>query len=213
MKVIIGPYKNWIGPYQLADKIFFWQDKYNDDCVWADRAHRFGTWLAEKKDGSDTWLMKLCNWIDKKRKRHIYVKIDNYDVWNMDETLRHIIGPMFVRLQSLKQGSGFVDDEDVPDELKSTAPGARDGCEEWDSDHNLHRRYAWLLDEMIWAFTTDHEEERQKFYDWSEVDKKEDNLQRQLKKLKVDEAALEAYDLRLQTAYKLFGKYYQTFWD
>lgn len=211
MKVIIGPYKNWIGPYQIADKIFFWQDKYNDDCVWADRAHRFGTWLAENKDGSDSWLLKLCNWIHSKRKRHIYVRIDNYDVWNMDCTLRHIIGPMFVKLKAAKHGSPNVDDEDVPEHLRSTTAKPKEN--DWDIDELFHKRYEWILDELIWAFTSDHEANREKFYDWSQVDKKEDNLQRQLNKLKVDDAALEAYELRLQTAYKLFGKYYQTFWD
>lgn len=211
MKAIIGPYKNWIGPYQIADKIFFWQDKYNDDCVWADRAHRFGTWLAENKDGSDSWLLKLCNWIDSKRKRHIYVRIDNYDVWNMDDTLRHIIGPMFIKLKATKHGSPNVDDEDVPEHLRSTMAKPKEN--DWDIDELFHQRYEWILDELIWAFTSDHEANREKFYDWSQVDKKEANLQSQLKKLKVDDAGLEAYDLRLQTAYKLFGKYYQTFWD
>ena len=31
MKVYIGQYKNWIGPYQIADKIFFWVRDYRFD--------------------------------------------------------------------------------------------------------------------------------------------------------------------------------------
>lgn len=211
MKAIIGPYKSWIGPYQIADKIFFWQDKYNDDCKWADRAHRFGTWLSENKDGSDSWLLKACQWIESKRKRHIYVRIDNYDVWNMDDTLRHIIGPMFVKLKECKHGSPNVDDEDVPEHLRSTMAKPKEN--DWDTDEFFHQRYEWILDELIWAFTADHDAARDKFYDWSEVDKDCKDFNKRINKLKVDDNALEQYELRLQTAYKLFGKYYQTFWD
>ena len=30
MKVYIGPYTNWVGPYQIAEKILFWMDRYED---------------------------------------------------------------------------------------------------------------------------------------------------------------------------------------
>lgn len=212
MKVKIGPYLTFWGPYQIANLLLGNPEKdysglSGEPLGWRNRwADKLGDWLAQ------TWVADFCQWIYDKRERQVYVKIDNYDVWNMDDTLRHIIGPMFVRLKEVKQGSGFVDDEDVPDELKSTAPGARDGCEEWDSDHNLHRRYDWLLDEMIWAFTTDHEEVKSAFYDHSAVDKAE-GISEQIKKIKVDREAVKAYDQRLHKAYCLFGKYYQTFWD
>jgi len=29
MKVYIGPYVDWIGPYQIAEKILFWIPKYD----------------------------------------------------------------------------------------------------------------------------------------------------------------------------------------
>ena len=50
MRVNIGPYKSWVGPYQIAEKILFWLDK-NDD----ERVHKFGEWLA----GSDKKLSTL----------------------------------------------------------------------------------------------------------------------------------------------------------
>lgn len=209
MKVKIGPYLTWWGPYQIADLLFGNPEKYlpEEEETWRHRwSEKLGDWLAK------TWVADFCQWIYDKRERMVYVRIDNYDVWNMDETLRHIIGPMFIRLKAIKHGSGFIDDEDVPEHLRSTAPGARDGCEAWDSDHNLHKRYDWLLDELIWAFTTDHEEAKNGFYDWSKVNK-EDDLNKQIHSMKVDRDSLEAYEKRLQKAYCLFGKYYQTFWD
>jgi hypothetical protein len=45
MKVYIGPYKNWFGPYQLAEKLCFWAkpvtDKYGIKSK-PDWVHNFG---------------------------------------------------------------------------------------------------------------------------------------------------------------------------
>ena len=57
MKVHIGPYKNWFGPYQLAEKLLFWMDKDKDDKV-----HDFGSWLAG--ENRDSVLLKVMRWID-----------------------------------------------------------------------------------------------------------------------------------------------------
>ncbi|PHS04834.1 MAG: hypothetical protein COA88_13110 [Kordia sp.] len=71
MKVKMGPYKNWIGPYQLVDLL----QKVG---VSEDRCGKLGKWLA------DTQLSTFCNWIDNKRVRDIQVRIDKYDTWSMD---------------------------------------------------------------------------------------------------------------------------------
>ena len=208
MKVKIGPYLDWIGPYQIAEKLIFWADKY-DDSKWGNRVHDFGSWLATDKNGEDSWLMTFCNWVHSFKKRQEYVHIDNYDVWSMDSTLRLIIGPMFKKLKEIKQGYAFIQDEDVPEHLRSyNAPPK----EEYDWDALAEDRYNWLLDEMLWAFTTEHDEEQHKFYDYTEVDNKAD-INEQVRKMKVDREGLDAYNKRLENAYKLFGKYYQTFWD
>lgn len=215
MKVKIGPYKSWIGPYQIANALFLWPRddllSMGDHPGWRVRwAERLGDWLSRDSLGRDSKFTKFCHWLDSKRERQVYVHIDNYDVWNMDHTLSLIIGPMFVKLKQQKQGSGHVDDCDVPEHLRSTSapPVAND----WDLDDNFHLRYEWLLDEMVWAFTTDHEAARQGFYDHSQVDETAGLLE-QVKSIKIDEQALVNYDKRLQRAYQLFGKYYQTFWD
>ena len=209
MKVKIGPYLKWWGPYQIA-QLLFGNPKITYDWTsgqpaskrleWADK---FGDWLAK------TWVADFCQWIHDKRQRQVYVRIDDYDVWNMDETLRHIIGPMFVKLKAVKHGYGYIEDADVPEHLRSVhAPAEREL--EWDK--NAEARYEWLLDELIWAFSTDHEAAKNKFYDWSAVDKTE-GLNAQIRNLQVDREGLQAYETRLQRAYELFGKYYQTFWD
>lgn len=210
MKVIIGPYKNWIGPYQIADKIFFWQEKYNDDCVWADRAYRFGTWLSENKDGSDSWLLKLCQWIESKRRRQVYVKIDRYDTWSMDHTLAYIILPMLKQMHATKQGAPWVDDEDVPDNLKSTSVEPKES--DWDTDSNHFLRWDWVLQEMIWAFEQQADDADAQFYDHGEKIKGE-NFMDSIGRMKVDHEGLTAWQARKANGYRLFGKYYEALWD
>ena len=54
MKVKIGPYKDFFGPYQIAEKILFWKNKYEDDSV-----HNLGVWLSgEYVKEPDQWLGK-----------------------------------------------------------------------------------------------------------------------------------------------------------
>jgi len=141
MKLYIGPYINWTGPYQIAEKILFWKDKYKDNIV-----HHFGSWLASNSKGEDSLLMKFCAWVHGKQQRKVNIRIDNYDVWNMDNTLALIILPMLKKLKEKKQGVGFIDNADVPEELQNET---NTWCE---------KKYNWFLDELIWAFnlyTTD----------------------------------------------------------
>jgi len=79
MKIYIGPYRDWIGPYQIADKLFFWLSK--------DKRFEIGGWMAGP-DGKDTWLQKVCVWVESHKKRKVKIRIDKYDTWSMDHTLR-----------------------------------------------------------------------------------------------------------------------------
>jgi len=213
MKVVIGPYKSWIGPYQIADAVFFWQEKHSDTCKWADRAHRFGHWLSENSDGSDSVLLKVCQWIESKRNRQVYVRIDQYDTWSMDHTLAYIILPMLKQLKATKHGSPNVDDSDVPSPLRSTAPGARDRCEnDWDTDEYFHERWNYILDEMIWAFEQQDNDGDSQFYDHGE-DIAGEELMTRIGRMKVDDAGLKTYHERKANGFRLFGKYYEALWD
>ena len=173
MKVKISGYPAWIGPYQIAEKIVFWANKYDDDDVWARRAHKLGRWLAEDRKGNDSWLAKLCQWIHKHLQnggeRRVSVRIDPTDVYGADHTLALIIAPTLRMLKAKKNGSPHVDNGDLPAELKMSK---RDKLifeqGHWNSDlmANLkvteeqkdaintkyHAGWDWVLDEMIWAF-------------------------------------------------------------
>lgn len=213
MKIKMGPYKNWIGPYQIADIVFFWLEKYPDDKLdkrWDYQLHdRFGNWLAK------TWVMGFCEWIASKRKRKIKIHIDNYDVWSMEHTLSMIILPMLKELKANKMGYGWIDDEDAPEHIRSTAPGAREGINNsWDWDRYAQDRHDYVMREMIWTFQQlsldDHESQ---FYDHSECENPADDINTQIRKLKVDQAGLDAHNKRIDNGLRLFAKYFRSLWD
>jgi hypothetical protein len=214
MKVNIGPYKSWIGPYQIADALCFWVKEVPDEYGFKskpDWVHSFGTWLSETKDGKDSWLLRLCQWIESKRQRHIYVRIDHYDTWGMDHTLAYIVLPMLQQLKATKHGAPNTDDEDVPDSLKATSAPPKES--EYDTDANHFLRWDWILGEMIWAFEqkTDDDSDA-KFYEHSEKIAGEDFME-SINRMKVDWDGLTAHNLRKKNGFRLFGKYYENLWD
>jgi hypothetical protein len=228
MKVVIGKYTTWVGPYQIAEALCFWakpvEDKYGISSKprWV---HEFGTWLAEKKDGSPTWLNKFCNWVESKKHRQVYVRIDKFDTWSMDHTLAHIIAPMLVQLQATKHGAPFVDDEDVPEELKSTSAPAKEN--DWDTDANHFKRWDWALNEMIFAFTAKRDGtwqdkyssgEHDLFSEPCEWDESGEATLYQMKRgpndtYECDYDAMAVEQKRISNGFRLFGKYYENLWD
>jgi hypothetical protein len=139
------------------------------------------------------------------------VFLDKWDSWNADHTIALIAAPLLQQLKLTKQGSGMVDDEDVPEELRSTSAPPKEN--EWDIDANLHKRWDWVLDEMIWAMK-EHADGTgdDKFFDHSEVNEEVD-LSEQWSQIKCDREGLEAYEARKQRGFELFGKYFQNLWD
>ncbi len=211
MKVKIGPYLNWWGPYQLCallKHVGVHEDKYQ----------QYGEWL------SNTWVGDFCNWIYSKRSRTVKVKIDNYDVWGMDSTLSLIILPMLKLLKEKKKGCPFVVDADVPEHLRSTAPPLKQ--DEGDAHFAVQRRWDWVMDEMIWAFehiaNDDWEDEfftgvndrmfvsvgvdanGEELFSWEEGP----NHTRQY-----DAEGYAEVQVRISNGTRLFGVYYQGLWD
>ena len=238
MKVYIGPYKNWFGPYQLAEKLCFWAKPVPDEYGILDKpewVHKFGEWLAhgsiepEPKVGEvrsfrqtrhNTWLYGFLMWLETKRERKISVRIDRHDTWSMDNTLAYIVLPMLKQLKDQKQGSPYVDDDDVPEHLRSTAaPSIPD---EYSIDANHHLRWDWVLDEMIFSFASKLDDSwEDQFtdgeYDWSSVTTSEDGTSEIIAgthhTVKTDWEAKTQYQARITNGFRLFGKYYEGLWS
>jgi hypothetical protein len=212
MKVDIGPYRNrWIS--NVHDRHMnrkYGRFEWDDNKDWKDRA-----W--ERFEEALQWLYnKTINVVlDKRSSQKIKVRIDPHDTWSMDHTLAHIVTPMLKPLKNTKHGSPFVDDEDVPEHLRSTsAPPKKD---EYDIDDNHHKRWEWVLDEMIWAFeqkTRDNWEGDYYRYDHVEPNKESENIGERfgMKLVWEDREGREAHQRRMTNGFKLFGKYYESLW-
>jgi len=192
---------HWISPYTVLEKVFFWREIDYDEPIidkWSDR-------LTPICQG----IQKVLDFIHPKIN---YVKIDRWDTWSMDYSLSFIVVPMLKQLKETKHGSPFVDDEDVPEELKSTSAPPKEN--DWDTDENHFKRWDWALNEMIWAFEQNLDDKsEEKFFDHAEWDEKEKDFNKNLHKIKIDQVGLKAHQDRKANGFRLFGKYYQGLWD
>ncbi len=202
MKIYLTkPRNHWISPYKILEKIFFWREIDYDEPIidrWANRLEPF----------SKTWQ----KFLDIIHPEINYIKIDYWDTWSMDTTLSPIILPMLIQLQKTKHGSPQVDDEDVPENIRSiSAPSKKN---DWDTDDNWFKRWDWVMDEMIWTFEQLSKwDNDSKFFDHSEVNKDEKDLLKQVSKIKCDQEGLVAHNARIANGLRLFGKYYRGLWD
>ena len=202
MKVYLSKYRyHWISPYTVLEKVFFWRKIDYDEPIidkWSDR-------LTPICQG----IQKVLDFIHPKIN---YVKIDRWDTWSMDYTLSFIVVPMLKQLKETKHGAPFVDDEDVPEELKSTSAPPKEN--EWDTDENHFKRWDWVIDEMIWSFeqNLDNNSE-EKFFNDADVDHKDKDFMNNIHKIKIDQKGLAAHWARKANGFRLFGKYYQGLWD
>ena len=238
MKVKIGPYARWFGPYQLAELLCFWVKEEEGEYGIKSKphwVHQFGEWLAHgsvepearvgdvtswNHDRPNTRLSKFLSWIHSQQQRTIKVKIDPWDTWSMDHTLAHIVLPMLQQLQASKHGSPFVDDEDVPADLGLRSTEAEPKENEWDTDSNHFQRWDWVISEMIFAFESQFNDWDDQFssgtYDlqWKKL---ENGMSEMIKGPEdtyiIDMVGREAYQKRISNGYRLFGKYYESLWD
>jgi hypothetical protein len=238
MKVKIGNYTSWFGPYQLAEKLMFWVPKEKDEHGFphtADRVHKFGEWLAHGSiepepevgdihkwgDRPTTWLYKFLNWIHSKQERTIKVHIDRWDTWSMDHTLAYIILPMLKQLKATKHGAPWVAVADVPRELRPNKKQLMDYQKDGTTDPKFFERWDWVLDEMIFAFESKVDDSWEEQFETGTSDlqwkKLEDGCSEMVhgpNHTRVyDWEGRKKYEERIQNGFRLFGSYYQNLWD
>lgn len=155
---------------------------------------------------------------DYNKQRTVRVRIDKQDTWGMDSTLALIILPMLKQLKENKQGSPNVDDEDVPESLKSTSAPAKEN--DWDTDEYWHDRWDYVLDEMIWAFEQKNTDWEEQFYSGEcdlTFEKIDGSAYSELKHgpnhtFEVDFEGKKKHQDRMSNGFRLFGKYYESLW-
>lgn len=206
MKVYIGPFRDrWISSIHTN----YMNRKYGR-YEWSDNTNRFESGL-EKVEDAFQWLYNntINRILDKRSSQKIMVRIDNYDTWSMDHTLAHIILPMLKQLNDTKHGSPLVDDEDVPEELKSISAPPKEN--DYDIDDNHHKRWDWVLGEMIWAFEQKCRDGGWEgdYYEFEDAP----NEMLGIRMISSDDEGRLAHQRRMSNGFRLFGRYYEALWD
>lgn len=246
MKVYISNYRDhWCSPYTWIDYAFFWTD-------WSKCSRNRKFFIDEKYIEHPEWADKIADFLtpisraiqtilDKIHPPIRYVKIDRWDTWSMDHTLAHIILPMLKQLRDTKHGSAIVDIEDVPEELRMV--GYEDGSSQFilefenqeqyqkESWEITHRRWDWVLNEMIFAFEHIVDDTWKESFSsgeidmtWTPVDKDGNEVPKGEHSFYqmghgpkhtyvCDYDGMRKVEDRVQNGLRLFGKYYSGLWD
>jgi len=162
--------------------------------------------FLEKVEDTIQWVYDhTVNIIIDNLNQKVNVHIDHWDTWSMDHTLAPIILPMLKQLRDNKHGSPMVDDEDVPEELRSKfdpysrTPDLFADTIEYDiaekcHDALIHEKWDWVMNEMIYAFNckANKDDVYMRIEDQDEMRKEQE---------------------RISNGFRLFGKYYEGLWD
>ncbi len=226
MKVYINNYRShWLSPYTILEKVLFWKDWGNID---------YDTpWVEKWSDRLTPICQAIQKVLDVIHPKIDYVKIDRWDTWSMDHTLGHIILPMLKQLQATKHGSPLVDIEDVPEELRAISTSDYDDQKTFEfyhedkiEDEMVHKRWDWVMNEMIFAFEHLMDDSWEDAYRSGVIDIKwvEDEKEYNGQKLhrmergpndtyKCDYDGMQKVYDRMNNGFRLFGKYYRGLWD
>ena len=218
MKVYISQYRNhWYSPYTFLEKVVYRREIDYDDPTIVKWIHRL-----EPISKSIQWFL------DKIHPRVEYVKIDRWDTWNMDSTLALIVLPMLKQLKKDKHGSPFVEVEDVPEYMRTSSTEDYDDQECFDFYHedtekkgyDLHDRWDWVLNEMIFAFESYFNDWEEKYrsgqhdIQWNKLeDGHSEMVSGPNNTYKCDYEGMAKEQKRIDNGLRLFGTYYRGLWD
>lgn len=189
MKVKIGNYRNrWIAQWPHYN---YMNKKYNFN--WSENQTK-GENIREKIEDIIQWVLNhtVNLYLDTLKEQKIKVKIDPWDTWAMDHTLACIIFPMLVQLKKQQNSAPPVDDEDVPENLRSINAPPKEY--DWDTDDFFFQRWNYVLDQMLFAF------ELKAMDDWMEPF------------YNTDKHRIKEIHTKIDNGLRLFGKYYEALW-
>jgi len=227
MKVNIGPH---IYPFTTEWFKNYMNKKY--DYSWPKEKDytRFEKFLYITDNWGQNILNFTINRIQNNRKRIEKIKIDNYDVWNMDYTLGMIALPMLKKLKEIQHGAPYVDPEDVPEHLRPTKEQTEQYMKNGTGDPTIFERWDWVLGEMIFAFESKFNDWEDKFHsgeikvEFVPIDKdgnevpEDEAVYHEMRTAEGDTHVWDkeghfAYQKRVSNGFRLFGAYYEGLWD
>lgn len=218
MKVHIGNYKTTYIRSRIH--INYMDRKYNHN--WSESTTTFEHALESLQDMLDEIYAMTINKLIRNRKRKVKVHIHDFDTWNLDISLAHVIAPALKKFRAEYGGIPFIHNEDVPEELRREKE-ITEPFEVFVSDEDEKKavaRWEWVLDEMIYAFDSFINNSEDEYasgdmdYNW---EKDERGLFKMIEgpnhTYKVDSDGLKAHTERVNNGLRLFGKYYRCLWN
>lgn len=185
-------------------------------------------WIPDKIDDKIQWFLDVTiNYFLYKFDRRSIIKLNRSDFFCIDNTLSDIILPLVKEIKREKWGVPCVDDEDVPEELRTE----EDLFIKYNRSNKemeiLIARWDYVLDEIIFAFEKLKEGRwEDEFYSghidfkFTPVDKEGNEIPEEEAEFfrmdrgpndtsSIDMEGLEAMDARIKNGTMLFGKYYR----
>ena len=202
MKIKIGPYPN----RAICNLYTNYMNKKYGYVNWPEykqkglrvKAQPFAeAWREQAEDIIQSIYNCTINLFLDRRVQKIKIHIDRWDTWSMDHTLAPIILPMLKQLKETKHGAPYVDNADVPKELRATKKQIEAYGKKGDVDPKHFDRWDWVMDEMIYAFDCKANKD--------EVYMRFDT--------KTERDAMYKEQDRISNGFRLFGKYYESLWD
>jgi len=142
------------------------------------------------------------------------IVVSKTDLWSVDYTLARIIHPVLCAYQKEIKGAPSVDDEDVPEHIRSSSAKPKENS--WDLDEFFFQRWEFVVSEMIWGMAqVSHFESEEQFYSWKDENKDaecQESLASMMKNITVDYEGLEKHNERIKNSLRLFGKYFRCLW-
>lgn len=173
----------------------YMERKYGDLISDCPENNKFENFLENLETFIQTCYTPINYFLDK-RTQKIKIRIDPWDTWSMDYTLAPIILPMLVQLKETKCSAPFVDNKDVPKELRVTKKQIDEYNIKGEVDPKHFDRWDWVLNEMIYAF--DCKANKDAVYMRFDVN---------------DRDGMAKEQERISNGFRLFGKYYESLWD
>lgn len=140
--------------------------------------------------------------IDPKKKRKISVKLDDYDVWDVGETLAEVIVPLLKKLKQVKDGIPNVQDDDLPEDIRTKYPVEPNDYFHADYTpihmERIAAKWEYAIDAMIFAFDSYRTNWEDQFH---------------MNGLLYDKDGYDAYEKKILNGRILFAKYYDNLWS
>jgi len=214
---------HWLSPYTILEKVFFWREIDYDEPI-----------IEKLSNILNPFCVAWQKFLDFVHPRINYVKIDYYDTWSMDSTLAPIILPMLKQLRDTKHGSPQVDPDDLPEYMRTTDTGDWDSQrvfdfynEEQPDGYDVHKKWDWVLNEMIFAFEHLVDDDWENEFSSGEFDtihvpcEWDENGKPKLYTMEhgpnhtyvCDYDGIQKVNERIGNGLRMFGKYFRHLWD